>query len=647
MARIVVTEQTAESTPTPASGKSTIIIDDKQLKTKHSDGTVKTYSTGVTAEDVQDIVGGMLLDTSTIDLNYDDPNAQISATVKDSSITNTKIAAGVDATKISSGIVSNTEFNYLDGLTSNIQSQINTVTTSVSGKAIFAGCIEAPTYTDNGGGSITVNSVQIRLFPNSTFDGEASVYTLSPITVTLNDNDTNYIVGSYNSGTPILLNTSNVELITESDVCPVLTIYRSGSYLHILHWDEMGNGLANKLHQSIVKTDRYRRESGLLLSETGTRNVLLTSGNVWIGAHRVSIGAFNSSTDLLFYMNRTGANAWTTSVVTQYNNNDYFNGTSTVALSSGSYAVCWMYRGCEVQNHMYFVLGEGNYNFAQAQASQPPSNLPEMILSHAILVGRIIVKKGDSTASQIDSAFAVTFTASRSVYHNETLGIQGGVTGEYYHLTSALAGYLSNVTSDIQTQFNNLSTGKENTVSSGTTSQFYRGDKTWQTPPNATTSTSGYLSAADKTKLDSVPSFKVVKSTATTSTTSNTVLSNITGLAVTCTAGKVYELKFRIPYTVAATTTGIIFALTKDGTLAGTLVGRAQTFTSSTAQTTYQITGFNLNLTFTASPFTNVLEVIIMFNCTTGGVMTPQFASEVSGSQVALQGFSLVEIIEA
>lgn len=38
----------------------------------------------------------------------------------------TTLASGIDATKINTGVVSNTEFNYLDGVTSAIQTQINT-----------------------------------------------------------------------------------------------------------------------------------------------------------------------------------------------------------------------------------------------------------------------------------------------------------------------------------------------------------------------------------------------------------------------------------------------------------------------------------------------------------------------------------------
>lgn len=109
----------------PSTGSSFITVDGDQLKTKHSDGSIKVYSTGITQEEVRDIVGVMVTDTTTIDLTYDDVNDQITAQVKDNSIDNSKITSGIDASKIGGGTVNNTEFSQLDGVSSNIQTQIN------------------------------------------------------------------------------------------------------------------------------------------------------------------------------------------------------------------------------------------------------------------------------------------------------------------------------------------------------------------------------------------------------------------------------------------------------------------------------------------------------------------------------------------
>ena len=46
-----------------------------------------------------------------------------------SNIGNTQLVAGIDAAKISSGSISNTEFDYLDGVTSSIQTQLDNKST--------------------------------------------------------------------------------------------------------------------------------------------------------------------------------------------------------------------------------------------------------------------------------------------------------------------------------------------------------------------------------------------------------------------------------------------------------------------------------------------------------------------------------------
>lgn len=300
-----------------------------------------------------------------------------------------------------------------------------------------SGCLTTPTYVDNGAGSFTVNSVQVKLFNNTTFDGSVNVYTLAQQTFTLTDNAKNYIIGDYNSGTPIIRNTTNVDEINESNIVPILTVLRAGTYINILGWDTLARGLSNKLHQSIVKTERYRLENSIAISEYGTRNIQVGANILWVGANKLTLNQINSSTDNIRYFYRTGPSAWTYQSITQYNNTEYFNGTSTVTLNNNRYAVNWLYRGAEESNHLYMVLGEGDYSLFDAQNSQPPANLPFTISGHAFFIGRIIIQKNAAVATQIDTISEKTFTPKTPTSHNDLTGLQGGTANEYYHLTSA------------------------------------------------------------------------------------------------------------------------------------------------------------------------------------------------------------------
>jgi hypothetical protein len=115
----------------------TLTGQDIQADVRISDATLTSDSNGLKvgivpavqvsglSEAAQDAVGSSLIDTSTINLTYDDTLNTISADVVDGSITDGKIASGIDASKIANGSVSNTEFQFINSLTSNAQAQLN------------------------------------------------------------------------------------------------------------------------------------------------------------------------------------------------------------------------------------------------------------------------------------------------------------------------------------------------------------------------------------------------------------------------------------------------------------------------------------------------------------------------------------------
>lgn len=80
-----------------------------------------------TDERAQDAVGSILTDSSKIDFTYSDATPSITATIVAGSLVDADInaSAAIDASKIADGSVSNAEFQYLDGVTSGIQSQLD------------------------------------------------------------------------------------------------------------------------------------------------------------------------------------------------------------------------------------------------------------------------------------------------------------------------------------------------------------------------------------------------------------------------------------------------------------------------------------------------------------------------------------------
>jgi len=107
---------------------------------------VNGVASGYTTEEAQDAVGSILLDTSSVSFSYNDGTPSISASVKNSGITDVMISGGVDALKIGSGSVSSAEFGYLDGVTSSLQVQLDSKYASANPSGFISAASVASAY---------------------------------------------------------------------------------------------------------------------------------------------------------------------------------------------------------------------------------------------------------------------------------------------------------------------------------------------------------------------------------------------------------------------------------------------------------------------------------------------------------------------
>jgi hypothetical protein len=87
--------------------------------------SIATTITQYTNEDAQDAVGSILTDTATIDLVYNDGANTITANVVAGSIGNTELGTGIDVSQFADGSVSDTEFQFINSLSSNAQDQLD------------------------------------------------------------------------------------------------------------------------------------------------------------------------------------------------------------------------------------------------------------------------------------------------------------------------------------------------------------------------------------------------------------------------------------------------------------------------------------------------------------------------------------------
>jgi hypothetical protein len=313
----------------------------------------------------------------------------------------------------------------------------------------FAGLTLTPSIIDNGNGTVTVGTASVNLFTDPLGTGPIINYPLTSNTFTVATGSSNYIIAKYATGSATYNITTDQSSINETTVVPVgvLSVVHAED-IHLLTVGLDGLGLANKLQQRTLATDKFAIESGFSLFETGSRNIGITGGRVWYGASFTTSSDFNSQNtasspvnELHFYYHN-GTSNYTNSLVTQYNNSQYDSGSNLQPLTASSYGVNYIYRILGTSNtstDVSFILGNDQYlTLADAVSATIPSNIPNEITSLGVLVGRIVVQSGSNSAARIDSTLSgQIFLPSAITNHESLTGLQGGAPGQHEHLTDA------------------------------------------------------------------------------------------------------------------------------------------------------------------------------------------------------------------
>lgn len=306
----------------------------------------------------------------------------------------------------------------------------------------YAGVIEENGgFTDNNDGTITLPTVHIGLYDNPDYKGVVRSYTVEGGTTgieldSLVNDATNHILIDYNSGSPEWV-ISTTDSSNGSDIITYLRVFRFNDILHVLEYGETGSGLPNRISERFKAVERYARESGFVLSlSSGIVN--LTSGVAWNITDRQELPSVNSDTADFFKNYKVGGD-WQVDFTAsggRVNNEFYNDGTDRITATPGKFIVNWYYRGQEVEPHLYEVYGSGEYDNVLEAQLESESGIPELISSHAFLVGRIIIEVGEDEGIA-ESAFTQRFSTTTVPNHNDLNNLQGGAANEYYHLTES------------------------------------------------------------------------------------------------------------------------------------------------------------------------------------------------------------------
>ena len=277
--------------------------------------------------------------------------------------------------------------------------------------AMSVGVIETPTLVEEVNGDLTFGATTATLFDNHTYSGRINKYNIVGATITPAEGVTSYIVVNFNASSPIYSVTTDVLLIDESDVTPVATCFRTGTETDYILWDNLSSGLANRLHARAVKLERFRRYSGLILSEKNTRELSLSAGISYHGVTIVQHDLVDSLTDTFCFYHKT-AGSWVRDMTkTAYINNQYDDGNDLQTLTNNKYVNNWVYRTQTSATKMCVIVGNMFNQLSDALAETRPEE-PNQVSSLGILVGRVTVKSGDDIATKLESAFDIDFVGS-------------------------------------------------------------------------------------------------------------------------------------------------------------------------------------------------------------------------------------------
>jgi hypothetical protein len=305
------------------------------------------------------------------------------------------------------------------------------------------GTLTDPTIVDLGGLAISVSSVDCLIRSDGLYGNDGHLYraTIPAVaSMALTDNAVNHLYATWNSGSPVYGITTNRSILNLSDVLPVARLnVMSGAVHSKLVFGFMGRsaGIRWLLREvRITYPVGGVHESGLGVTETATRVVHIGAGTAWfVLNHLVLDGIAQGGAGVTSYLLHHTAGNWVRTSISQYNNTQYDNGTNLATLTNNRYAVNWVYRSL-ANEEIIIILGTGDYFAADAVSSSVPA-APQYISEFYYLCGRIIVQKNASSAYLIENTTTTQFGTGTVTDHNDLDGLQGGASGEYYHLTAA------------------------------------------------------------------------------------------------------------------------------------------------------------------------------------------------------------------
>ncbi len=291
-----------------------------------------------------------------------------------------------------------------------------------------AGLISGGVVTDGGLDTIDVTAGEglLRATDNSVDELEFIDWSAS-VGISVPSDTTRYVGIEYNAGTPqaVVRTTNN---FTRNNEFGIAVVTNESSTIHVAASPhkvaDHANGMIERIHQ-VNGIQRDNVLGGIILGETGTRNITVSAGALWDRLVRTAVSAVDTSVAGTFnrYYDDGAGGHTKESAQTQWNNTQYDDGSGTLAtLGANKYAVQWFY--LTLGGALLCMYGTTEHNSAaSATAESAPSDVPARISDMSGLIGRLIFKKSDATATAIETIFDTTFNGAVVTDHGNLAGL--------------------------------------------------------------------------------------------------------------------------------------------------------------------------------------------------------------------------------
>jgi hypothetical protein len=319
---------------------------------------------------------------------------------------------------------------------------------------LSASAVEFPKYvgitvdaggvvSDLGSGTASIPSNGVNCYDGNVYTGILRTYTVpaANLSMTAGINVANYIYVACGPTPTYQVTTDRSSIDNLQRVLVSKVVYSAtGAPLHIETEATFGSGMPGRIYNRLLDTEQFglSEDTIIQLANVGI-NITLTGLDVWAGITQYAIPATSGATRE-FRMFRNSDASWnytTTAASTAIDITKFDNGTGLQTFTSGYWGIIDVYRGIEIQNHIYYVNEPAQYeSMALADAVTTLELPPEMVKSHAIFVGRVVFQESNiSTITTHSFVPGTSFTAANPVQtHNQLSGLEGGSSGNFYHL---------------------------------------------------------------------------------------------------------------------------------------------------------------------------------------------------------------------